>query len=170
MRQGVAITTTVIMMLLGSNLLARQQGPVWIPMHVLVLGVSTNYADAYKKMSELSIKSDMPIMDDGRKYDPKKKMFYYPNEDGSRKWDYTGRLDNCPYKDINGKYQDNGRCLSVEKSDHYQGMKSGLYVIVGGAFRGEVDIKHLEQELLFLQKWIPDAYIKKVTIDGSCGY
>ena len=126
-----------------------------IPTYLIILGSKKNYYDVLKIAKSISKKSGISYDDEGMIYDKKKGLIDsdptangYPSDED----DYLGR-------------RGNGDFISIEKSEAYNGLKKGFYIIVGSIQEKSQDA---EKMLKFYKKYAPDAYIQKTHIFMGC--
>lgn len=128
---------------------------------VIILGSFVDYAAAKQRAIDLAKATGIAYSDRGMVWDAKRGLIYPDNlEDDLFAGQYAARRAQF---DCN---EDSEHCLSVERSDLYEGFKKGLYIVVGGV----MDLGSVEsaQLLARYKKNAPDAYIKKTDVYMGC--
>ncbi len=150
----------VFLLFLSYPVLA-QEGEALEPRDVIVLGSFSDYQTAKNKAVEIAGKTGVLYSDRGLVWDEKRGLIFPDNFiDPAFAGDYYGRRSQF---DCNKEAID---CVSVEKSDFYEGFTPGLYVLVGG-----VMVKKAPETKKLIKKFkkiVPDVYVKQTTIYMGC--
>lgn len=152
----------VFLTLLSFNLFAEEGDYESIePRNLIILGSFTDYPSAVKAAVKISKKTKIPYTSRGLVWDDKRGLIFPDNfDDIVFAGDYSGRRSQF---DCNNQGTD---CISVEKSDFYQGFTKGLYIIVGGV----LETTDPTNKPLFdkFKKSVKDTYIKETPIFMGC--
>ncbi|MBI2344245.1 MAG: hypothetical protein HYV02_07950 [Deltaproteobacteria bacterium] len=129
---------------------------------VVILGSYPQYQDALTKVRTLSQASTIPYDARGMVYDRRKGLIW-PDRDVDNPFagSYLARRDNAC--DTEGPY-----CLTIERSEFYEGFTPGYYIIVGGIFAADGERQAVEQLLTRIRPHLPDAYVKRTSIYMGC--
>lgn len=128
---------------------------------VLVLGSFRSYEDAVRTAKWFSSRSGLPYGSRAMIYDDKRGLIW-PDDSEDQVWAGAyapRRYDNeC---DMHAPRP----CITVERSEAYEGFTPGLYIVVGGVLRRD---QERAERLAAARKLVPQAYIKQTTIYLGC--
>lgn len=128
---------------------------------VLVLGSYKSYPEALRAAKSLGAGFDYPYGSRGLVYD-KKRGLIWPDDSKDEAW--AGAYAPRRYDDECGLALLKP-CISVERSEAYEGFTPGLYIVVGGILdRSE----EREKRLAAARKLVPAAYVKQTAIYMGC--
>ncbi|MBX7149286.1 hypothetical protein K1X76_09370 [bacterium] len=151
------IVVLVLFFILPS--VAFSQEDAQVEKKVLILGSFADYNEALKAAKNISKKSDVLYATRGLVYDAKKGL-YWPASDTMVSGEYLARRYN---EDCDNQ---STICLTIEKSEYYNGFKPKFYIIVGGIY--DKTDPEAKIQLNFFKKYIPDAYLKETSIYMGC--
>jgi hypothetical protein len=133
----------------------------FVRLGVLVLGSYKSYPEAVRAAQSFGARSDYPYGSRGLVFD-KKRGLIWPDDDEDEAWAgaYAPRRDDnrCGLALLKP-------CVSVERSEAYEGFTPGLYIVVGGILDHS---EEREKRLAAVRKLVPDAYIKQTAIYMGC--
>lgn len=128
------------------------------PRKLLILGSYKNYSEAFTKAKELATKTGFFFSTGDMVYDERRGLIYpddYPDDIVAGAY-VARRYNRCS--------NDHKECITVEKSEGYEGLTTNLYIVLGGIFKKEQTAKAV---LARVKPIVPDAYLKNVKIDFS---
>ena len=138
----------------------------WIdaPFHrlgILVVGSYKSYEEALRAAKRFSSRSAYPYGSRGMVYDRERGLIW-PDDSADEAW--AGRYAPRRY-DNECDIRDSKPCITVERSEGYEGFTPGLYIVVGGVLgRDEQRVERLAAA----RKIVPTAYVKQTTIYLGC--
>lgn len=161
MRTVVFLVLSVFYIFVSSTDVCAQEASELENRQVIILASSKSYQDVLAKAKDLSLKTGMVFSTREMIYDDKRGLILPDNhEDESYAGSYYLRRYN---NDCGNSLSE---CLSIEKSDAYEGFTPGLYILVAGIH--EEGSAELSAKLAQLKKTVPDAYAKKTKIFMGC--
>lgn len=130
---------------------------------ILVLGSYKSYDDAVRAAKWFSARSKYPYGSRGLIYD-KERGLIWPDDSDDEAW--AGRYAPRRYDDECDMRQSKP-CITVERSEAYEGFSPGFYIVVGGVLGRGVD---RADRLAAARKIVPGAYVKQTTIYLGCSH
>ena len=130
-------------------------------MGILILGSHRSYEDALRAARSFSERSGQPYGSRRMIYD-KERGLIWPDDIDDIAW--AGHYAPRRY-DNECNMSDKRACVTVERSEGYEGFKPGLYIVVGGVL--DRDERRAER-LAAARKVVPGAYVKQTTIYLGC--
>jgi hypothetical protein len=127
---------------------------------ILVLGSYKSYEEALRAAKKFSARSAYPYGSRGMVYE-KARGLIWPDDSSDEAWagSYAPRrYDN----ECDGG--DSKPCITVERSEGYEGFTPGLYIVVGGVLGRE----ERGERLAAARRIVPEAYVKQTTIYLGC--
>jgi|GEM_PF-2482000 len=128
---------------------------------VVILGVYNDFAEAKADAKKFAAVSKVPFTMDGRIFD--KKGLRYP--DGLDDEAFQGQYIARRYNTSTIKGLDVTEYLSVEKSDGYEDLKPGYYIVVGSIAESAA---HAKQETARFLSASKHTYFKKTRLYMGC--
>lgn len=128
---------------------------------ILVLGSYKSYDEALRAAKRFSARSTFPYGSRGMVYD-KERGLIWPDDSDDEAW--AGRYAPRRY-DNECDIRDSRPCITVERSEGYEGFTPGLYIVVGGVLRRD---DGRAERLAAARKIVPMAYVKQTTIYLGC--
>jgi hypothetical protein len=128
---------------------------------ILVLGSYKSYPEAVRAAKSFGGRSDYPYGSRGMVYD-KARGLIWPDDDKDEMWAgaYAPRRHDRECGLALSK-----PCVTVERSEAYEGFTPGLYIVVAGVLdRSE----EREKRLAEVRRLVPDAYVKQTAIYMGC--
>jgi hypothetical protein len=124
---------------------------------ILVVSSHRSYASARRAAQSFSRRSGIAFDTRGLIFDERRGLIW---PDGFDDELYAGgyaprRYDECG---------DSGRCVSIERSDGYEGFQPGLYIVVAGIVGADAPPARLTSA----RRYAPDAYVKETTLYMGC--
>jgi hypothetical protein len=125
---------------------------------LLIVGSEKSYAAAVRAAQRFGRASGIAYSTQGMVFDKKRGLIFPDDfEDGVLAGQYAPRR----YDEI----CDHQPCVTVERSEGYEGFRPGLYIVVAGIVGSEVDAA---ERLKVAKKIVPSAYIKATTLYMGC--
>ncbi len=137
-------------------------GAAYTRIGMLVLGSFKTYAPARRAARAWSKRSGHPYSARGMVYDKKRGLVFaddFPDSIWAGAYAYRRTHGECSEND-EGKL-----CLTVERSEAYEGFVPGLYIVVGALVSGGDEQAKLLAEA---RKVVPAAYVKQTTLYLGC--
>jgi hypothetical protein len=128
---------------------------------ILVVGSYKSYDEALRAAKLFSSRSAYPYGSRGMVYD-KERGLIWPDNSSDEVW--AGQYAPRRY-DNECDIRESRPCITVERSEGYEGFTPGLYIVVGGVLGR--DPERVER-LATARKIVPDAYVKQTTIYLGC--
>jgi hypothetical protein len=128
---------------------------------ILVVGSYKTYEAALAAAQSFSLRSGYPYGSRGMVYD-KQRGLIWPDDSDDEIW--AGQYAPRRY-DNECNISDPKSCITVERSEAYEGFKPGLYIVVAGVLRRDGE---RAQRLNVARKIVPEAYVKQTTIYLGC--
>jgi hypothetical protein len=128
---------------------------------ILVVGSYKTYEDALRAAKRFSLRSAYPYGSRGMVYDPERGLIW-PDDGDDEAW--AGRYAPRRY-DNECDIRDSKPCVTVERSEGYEGFTPGLYIVVGGVLGRD---ERRAERLAAARKIVPTAYVKQTTIYLGC--
>lgn len=127
---------------------------------ILVLGSYKSYDEALRAAKTFSSPTH-PYGSRGMIYD-KERGLIWPDDSDDEAW--AGRYAPRRY-DNECDIRDPRPCITVERSEGYEGFTPGLYIVVGGVLARD---ERRAERLAAARKIVPEAYVKQTTIYLGC--
>lgn len=128
-------------------------------MGILILGSHRSYEDALRAARAFSARSGQPYWSRGLVHDKERGLIWPDDTDDVSAGRYSPRRDDACVKN------DPKPCITVERSEGYEGFTPGLYIVVGGVL-GHGDQR--AERLAAARKIVAGAYVKQTTIYLGC--
>lgn len=128
---------------------------------ILVLGSYKSYDEAARAAKWFSSRSTYPYGSRGMIYE-KGRGLIWPDDGSDEAW--AGRYAPRRY-DNECDIRESRPCITVERSEGYEGFAPGLYIVVGGVLGRDAE---RAERLAAAQKLVPEAYVKQTTIYLGC--
>jgi hypothetical protein len=128
---------------------------------ILILGSYRSYDEALRAAKSFSTRSTYPYGSRGMVYE-KERGLIWPDDSLDEAW--AGRYAPRRY-DNECDIRDARPCVTVERSEGYEGFSPGLYIVVGGVLGRD---KRRAERLAEARKIVPNAYVKQTTIYLGC--
>jgi len=128
---------------------------------ILVLGSYRSYDEALRAAKLFSARSTYPYGSRGMVYEKKRGLIW---PDGSRDEAWAGLYAPRRY-DNECDIRNSRPCVTVERSEGYEGFTPGLYIVVGGVLGRD---RQRVERLAAARKIVPEAYVKQTTIYLGC--
>ena len=131
--------------------------------HVAILSVYKSFAAAKADAEKMAKAAKVPFSMEGRVYDKKRGLIYPDDfEDEVFRGGYVARRYD---KTLLEGSEKETQYLSVERSDGYEGMKPGFYMVIAGIQDTRAAAM---KQIAPYKKWAPTAYVKKSKIYMGC--
>jgi hypothetical protein len=127
---------------------------------ILVLGSYKSYDEALRAAKLFGARSTYRYGSRGMIYD-KERGLIWPDDDEDEAW--AGRYAPRRY-DNECDIRDSKPCITVERSEGYEGFTPGLYIVVGGVLGRDERAERLSEA----RKIVPAAYVKQTTVYLGC--
>lgn len=124
---------------------------------ILVASSHRSYAGALRAAQTFSRKAAIPYDSRGLILDEERGLIW-PDDSEDDIWagQYAPRrYDECV----------DGPCVTIERSDGYEGFKSGLYIVVAGITRSDVESA---SRLASARRHAPGAYVRQTVLYMGC--
>jgi hypothetical protein len=128
---------------------------------ILVLGSYKTYEEALRAARRFSLRSGYPYGSRGMVYD-KERGLIWPDDSDDEAW--AGSYAPRRY-DNECDLRDSTPCITVERSEGYEGFTPGFYIVVGGVLGSD---QRRAERLAAARKIVPKAYVKQTTIYLGC--
>jgi hypothetical protein len=130
----------------------------FVPAGMLLVGSFRNYQAAVRAAKAFSDAAAIPYSSQGYVLDKSRGMIL-PDDDPDEM--YRGRY--VPRRDDQGCGAE--RCVTVERSEGYEGFRPGLYIVVAGIVRRDADAKG---RLAEARQIVPSAYVRQTILYMGC--
>jgi hypothetical protein len=127
---------------------------------ILILGSYRSYEDALRAARSFSERSGQPYGSRGMIYE-KERGLIWPDDKDDEAW--AGHY--APRRDNECSVTDKKACITIERSEGYEGFTPGLYIVVGGVLGRD---EQRAERLAAARKIVPGAYLKQTTIYLGC--
>jgi hypothetical protein len=124
---------------------------------LLVVGSHRSYHAAVRAARTFSDASGIPYGSQGMIFDESRGLII-PDDDPDEA--YRGRYVPRRYDSC-----DQERCVTVERSDGYDGLRPGLYIVVAGILGRDADAR---ARLRQAQRFVPTAYVRQTILYMGC--
>lgn len=125
---------------------------------LLIVGSHGTYRAALAAAKAFSAASGIAYDSQGMTYDAKRGLILPDDSDDEI---YAGQYMRRRYDSCSG----NDTCVSVERSEAYEGFRPGLYIVVAGVVGHGAEA---DERLKVARKIVPSAYIKQTTLYMGC--
>jgi hypothetical protein len=129
-------------------------------MGILILGSHRSYEDALRAARSFSERSGQPYGSRGMIHDKERGLIWPDDIDDA---DSAGHY--APRREDGCNVYDKRACITVERSEGYEGFTPGLYIVVGGVLDRD---EQRAERLAAARKIVPGAYLKQTTIYLGC--
>jgi hypothetical protein len=131
----------------------------FVPAGLLLVGSSRDYHAAVRAAKAFSDASAIPYSSQGLVFDELRGLIIPDDDpDESYRGSYLSRRydDGCDGSE---------RCVTVERSEGYEGFRPGLYIVVAGIVRKDAEAR---SRLAEAQRFVPAAYVRHTILYMGC--